>query len=168
MLNICLINPEIPQNTGNIARTCAITGAHLHLVRPLGFDISASSVRRAGLDYWDDVDITVHDSAEAFMEHCRGSKFYFFSRKGLRSFSEISYPDDREIYFVFGCESRGLPDALLEEYPDRVVRIPMKEGVRCLNLSNSAAIAAYEYYRQLGYPGFSLSGGTAAGQREHL
>lgn len=166
MLNICLFNPEIPQNTGNIARTCAVTGAHLHLVRPLGFDISESSVRRAGLDYWNDVRISIHSSIGDFLREHGRSEIYFFSRKGSRLFSDVHYTDT-DTYLVFGKESTGLSDDILSLYSGRVLRIPMKEGARCLNLSNSAAIAAYEYYRQLGYPGLTM-GGMDAGCGEDL
>ena len=168
MLNICLFNPEIPQNTGNIARTCAVTGTHLTLVRPLGFDISEKSVRHAGLDYWDKVKISVYDSIDEFMKKHHSSELWFFSRKGHIPYTDVHFSENKDTYFIFGRESTGLDEELLRAYPDKVLMIPMKSGVRCLNLSNSAAIAAYEYYRQLGYPGFALSGGTAAGQREDL
>ena len=153
MLNIALFHPEIPQNTGNIARTCAVSGAHLHLVRPLGFDISEKSVRHAGLDYWNEVDITIYDSIEDFMKEHGGDELWFFSKKGRKAYTEVSF-DGKDVFLIFGQESTGLDEELLRAYPDRVLRIPMKHGVRCLNLSNSVAIAAYEYYRQLGFPGF--------------
>ena len=158
MLSICLFEPEIPQNTGNIARTCAVTGTHLVLVRPLGFDISEKAVRHAGLDYWPEVDITVYDSVNDFMAEHSGDELFFFSTKGRKLFSEERYPVESDVYFVFGKESKGLDEELLMDYPDRVVRIPMRETSRSLNLSNSAAIAAYEYYRQAGYPGLSARG----------
>ena len=127
MLNICLFNPEIPQNTGNIARTCAVTGAHLHLVRPLGFDISESSVRRAGLDYWNDVRISIHSSIGDFLREHGRSEIYFFSRKGSRLFSDVHYTD-ADTYLVFGKESTGLSDDILSLYSGRVLRIPMKDS----------------------------------------
>ena len=156
MLNICLFNPEIPQNTGNIARTAAVTGARLHLVRPLGFDISEKSVRHAGLDYWSEVDITVYDSIAAFMEQHSGDKLWFFSKKGRKSYTDVQFSDE-DTYLVFGRESVGLDEELLRAYPDRVLRIPMRHSMRCLNLSNSVAIAVYEYYRQLNFPSFETS-----------
>ena len=167
MLSICLFHPEIPQNTGNIARTCAVTGTRLHLVRPLGFDISEKSVRHAGLDYWSEVDITVHDSIEAFMEEHGSDELWFFSKKGQKAYTDQAFRKDGCTYFIFGPESTGLDESLLSAYPDRVLRIPMVHGVRCLNLSNSAAIAAEEYYRQLGFPGFETEW-EGAGLREDL
>ncbi len=158
MLSICLIHPEIPQNTGNIARTCAVTGAHLDLVRPLGFDISEKSVRHAGLDYWDKVSITVYDSVEDFLSSHKDDELWFFSRKGRIPYTGIHFDGNRNTCLIFGKESTGLEEDLLRAYPDRVLRIPMKNGARCLNLSNSAAIAAYEYYRQLGFPGLDSCG----------
>lgn len=163
MLNLCLFHPEIPQNTGNIARTCAVTGTHLHLVRPLGFDISEKSVRHAGLDYWNEVRITVHESIDAFMEEHGHDCLWFFSKKGGIPYTEARFEGDGNTFLIFGPESTGLDESILNAYPDRVLRIPMVHGVRCLNLSNSAAIAAYEYYRQLGFPGFEK---TWDGRRE--
>ena len=158
MLSICLFEQEIPQNTGNIARTCAVTGARLHLVRPLGFDISEKAVRHAGLDYWDDVDITVHESVDAFLEEYGDRKLYFFSTKGRRVYSDVIYPSDEEVFFIFGKESRGIDEDILIKHPDTTLRIPMRESMRSLNLSNSAAIAAYEYYRQQGFSGMEKQG----------
>ena len=158
MLSICLFHPEIPQNTGNIARTCAVTGTRLCLVRPLGFDISEKSVRHAGLDYWNEVDITVYDSIEAFMERHSGDEIWLFSKKGSIPYTDAHFDNSKDTYLIFGPESTGLDEDLLKAYSDRVLRIPMRHGVRCLNLSNSAAIAAYEYYRQLGFPGFEMRG----------
>ena len=160
MLNICLFNPEIPQNTGNIARTCAVTGTHLTLVRPLGFDISEKSVRHAGLDYWDKVKISVYDSIDEFIKKHHSSELWFFSRKGHIPYTDVHFSENKDTYFIFGRESTGLDEELLRAYPDKVLMIPMKSGVRCLNLSNSAAIATYEYYRQLGFPGFEIQRNT--------
>ncbi len=154
MLNLCLFHPEIPQNTGNIARTCAVTGSRLHLIRPLGFDISEKAVRHAGLDYWDKLSISVHDSLDELLQEASDAYVYFFSKRGQHLFSEIEYKDDKDTFLIFGPESTGFDDEMIEREHDRVLRIPMKSGVRSLNLSNSVAIAAYEYYRQLGYPGF--------------
>ena len=158
-LNIALIEPQIPQNTGNIARTCAVTGARLHLVRPLGFEIDDSKLRRAGLDYWDKLDITYYDSLEDFLAKADGQLF-FFTTKGRKRHSDAEYPDN--CYLVFGREDAGLPEKLLYENPDKCVRIPMRQTLRSLNLSNSAAIAAYEVLRQWDYPGLSSSGELTA------
>ena len=149
-LNVVLVEPEIPQNTGNIARTCAATGARLHLVRPLGFSISEKALKRAGLDYWDLLDITVYDSTDDFFEKTKGGKYYFFSTKAKHVHSDISYPDGA--YLLFGRETAGLPEKLLYDNPDTTVRIPMIDEARSLNLSNSVAIAVYEALRQWNYP----------------
>ena len=130
-LNIVLVEPEIPQNTGNIARTCAATGARLHLVKPLGFDISEKAVRRAGLDYWHLVDITVYDGIDDFFAKTAGP-YYYFSTKARHIHSDISYPDGA--YIVFGKETKGLPEELLHANPDTTVRIPMIDEARSLNL----------------------------------
>ena len=157
MLNLCLFHPEIPQNTGNIARTCAVTGSRLHLIRPLGFDISEKAVRHAGLDYWDKLSISVHDSLDELFQEASDAYVYFFSKRGQHLFSEIEYKDDKDTFLIFGPESTGFDDEILSAYKEQIVRIPMKSGVRCLNLSNSVAVAAYEYYKQTGYPGFEKS-----------
>lgn len=149
-LNVVLVEPEIPQNTGNIARTCAATGARLHLVRPLGFSISEKAVKRAGLDYWDLLDITVYDSTEDFFEKTKGGQYYYFSTKAQHIHSDISYPDGA--YLLFGKETAGLPEKLLHDNPDTAVRIPMISEARSLNLSNSVAVAVYEVLRQWSYP----------------
>ena len=149
-LNVVLVEPEIPQNTGNIARTCAATGARLHLVRPLGFSISEKAVKRAGLDYWDLLDITVYDSIADFFEKTKGGQYYYFSTKARHIHSDISYPDGA--YLLFGRETAGLPEKLLYDNPDTTVRIPMIDEARSLNLSNSVAIAVYEALRQWNYP----------------
>ncbi len=154
-LNIVMVEPEIPQNTGNIARTCAATGAKLHLVKPLGFDISEKAVRRAGLDYWNMVDISVYEGIEDFFEKTKGS-YYYFSTKARHIHSDVNYPDGA--YLLFGKETRGLSEELLIKNPDTTVRIPMIDGARSLNLSNSVAVAVYEALRQWGYPELQCSG----------
>ena len=145
-IHIVLHCPEIPQNTGNIARTCATTGASLHLIRPLGFTITDAKLKRAGLDYWDKLDITYYDDTDDFFRRHGHDRIYYFSTKAPRSYTDIDYEDD--VYIMFGCETRGLPEEILRAHPDSCVRIPMREGLRSLNLSNSVAIAVYEILRQ--------------------
>lgn len=145
VLNIVLVEPQIPENTGNIARTCAVTGARLHLVRPLGFEVTDKHLKRAGLDYWHLLDITYYDGLDDFFAKNSGPFFYFTS-KGRHRHTDVSYPDGS--YLVFGREDAGLPEKLLFENPDHCVRMPMRKGVRCLNLSNSVAIGVYEALRQ--------------------
>lgn len=154
-LNIVLVEPEIPQNTGNIARTCAATGARLHLVRPLGFSISEKAVKRAGLDYWDLLDITVYDNINDFFSRTNGP-YYYFSTKARHIHSDIKYPDGA--YLLFGRETAGLPEQLLHDNPDTTVRIPMISQARSLNLSNSVAVAVYETLRQWKYPDLLCKG----------
>ena len=149
-LNIVLVEPEIPQNTGNIARTCAATGAALHLVRPMGFEPDDKKLKRAGLDYWHLLDITYYDDLNDFLEKTKGGNYFFFSTKGTHRHSDTEYPDN--CYLVFGKETRGLPEHLLMQYPEQTLRIPMMDEARSLNLSNSAAIAVYEVLRQWDYP----------------
>ena len=150
-LNIVLVEPEIPQNTGNIARTCACTGARLHLVEPMGFRVDDAKLKRAGLDYWHFLDITYYSSLDDFLEKTEGGELWYFSSKAARSHCEARYSDG--CYLLFGKETKGLPKALLEAHPERCVRIPMKDDVRCLNLSNAAAVGAYEALRQWDFPG---------------
>ena len=145
-INIVLHCPEIPQNTGNIARTCAATGAALHLIRPLGFEIDDAKLKRAGLDYWHYLDITYYDDEADFFARNAGESIYYFSTKAPRAYTEIVYPE--RVFLMFGRETRGLPEELLAKHPDTTVRIPLLEGLRSLNLSNSAAIAVYEVLRQ--------------------
>lgn len=149
-LNIVMVEPEIPANTGNVARTCAATGARLHLVKPLGFSIDDKHLKRAGLDYWDMLDITIYENLDDFFEKTKGGKYYYFSTKALYRHSDVAYEDN--CYIVFGKETRGLPESLLLKNPETTVRIPMKEEARSLNLSNSVAIATYEILRQWDYP----------------
>lgn len=154
-LNIVMIEPEIPQNTGNVARTCAATGARLHLVKPLGFDIGEKAVRRAGLDYWALVDISVYESINDFFAKTDGP-YYYFSTKARHIHSEINFPDGA--YLLFGKETKGLPEELLHKNPDTTVRIPMISEARSLNLSNSVAVGVYEVLRQWGYPALKCRG----------
>ncbi|MGN0516079.1 tRNA (uridine(34)/cytosine(34)/5-carboxymethylaminomethyluridine(34)-2'-O)-methyltransferase TrmL [Eubacterium sp.] len=149
-LNIVLIEPEIPQNTGNIARTCAATGARLHLVGPMGFQITDKQVKRAGLDYWDKLDITFYDSTDEFFEKNKDGKFYYFTTKAEQAHSDVEYPN--HCYLVFGKETKGLPEELLKDNHDNCVRIPMRGIIRSLNLSNAVAIGTYEVLRQWNYP----------------
>lgn len=145
VLNIVLVEPQIPENTGNIARTCAVTGARLHLVRPLGFEVTDKHLKRAGLDYWNLLDITYYDDLDDFFAKNEGPFFYFTS-KGQHRHTDVSYPSGS--YLVFGREDAGLPESLLFENPEQCVRMPMRKGVRCLNLSNSVAVGVYEALRQ--------------------
>lgn len=155
--NVVLVEPEIPQNAGNIARTCAVTGAKLHLVRPLGFEVSDKHLKRAGLDYWHFLDITYYDSIEEVMEkHYNGSNFWFFSTKAKHIHSDVQYKDGD--FLVFGKETKGLPESLLEKHYDECVRLPMMNETRSLNLSNSVCVGVYEGLRQLGYPGLKTQG----------
>ena len=146
-LNIVLVEPQIPQNTGNISRTCAVTGAALHLVKPYGFEISDKKLKRAGLDYWDKLEIHEYDDLDDFFSKNSG-EFYFFTTKGRMVHSDVDYPQDREVYIIFGREDKGLPEKLLYENPQSCVRIPMRKTLRSLNLSNSVAIACYEVLRE--------------------
>ena len=150
MLNIVLVEPEIPQNCGNIARTCAATGARLHLIRPLGFDISDKAVKRAGLDYWHLVDVKDYENLEDFFRKNDVTEMWCLSTKAPRSFTEAQFHDG--CYLFFGKETKGLPEAFLEAHRDRCVRIPMREQARSLNLSNYVAITVYEALRQLSFP----------------
>ncbi|HRR77135.1 MAG TPA: tRNA (uridine(34)/cytosine(34)/5-carboxymethylaminomethyluridine(34)-2'-O)-methyltransferase TrmL [Ruminococcus sp.] len=155
-LNIVLVEPQIPQNTGNISRTCAVTGARLHLVRPFGFEVSDKHLKRAGLDYWDKLDITYYDDLSDFFSKNPDGNFFFFTTKGRTVHSDASFPDNS--YLVFGREDKGLPEALLHDNPDKCLRIPMRNELRSLNLSNSVAIAVYEVLRQWDYPDLSREG----------
>ncbi|OHW62232.1 tRNA (cytidine(34)-2'-O)-methyltransferase [Andreesenia angusta] len=150
-MNIVLFQPEIPQNTGNIARTCAATGSRLHLIKPLGFSIDEKAVKRAGLDYWELLDINVYESAEEFFEKNADGVFYFSSTKAQKNYTDFSFQDDS--YIVFGRETSGLPDWIMEKYSERLMRIPMVdvEKARSLNLSNAVAIVVYEALRQVGF-----------------
>ncbi len=156
MLHIVLVNPEIPQNTGNIARTCAATGAKLHLIKPLGFELSDKYLKRAGLDYWHMMTYEVHESWEDFLSANPDARLHYATTKAPRDYCAARYgPED---YLVFGRETKGLDEALLAANYDRCVRIPMRPDARSLNLSNSVAIVLYEALRQLGFPGLSGQG----------
>ncbi|SNU09825.1 tRNA (cytidine/uridine-2'-O-)-methyltransferase [Lachnospiraceae bacterium] len=177
MLNIVLHEPEIPQNTGNIGRTCVITGARLHLIRPLGFRINEKTVKRAGLDYWPKLDVTEHDNVEAFYRYVEESdkksvedinelyadrnieknpKIYYATTKGKHRYTDVEFHDGD--YIMFGRESAGIPEEILAEHPDECIRIPMLPEERSLNLANSVAIVLYEALRQLDFPGLEDEG----------
>ena len=149
-LNIVLVEPEIPQNTGNIARTCAAIGAKLHLVHPLGFSISEKQVKRAGLDYWDKLDIEEHISFSKFLDKYKPEEnnMFFITTKGKQCYSDINYSELDEVFVLFGKETKGLPEDTLKKHLDKTARIPMRDHLRSLNLSNSVAIVAYEIFRQ--------------------
>ena len=154
-LNIVLLEPEIPQNTGNIARTCAATGAALHLIEPLGFSIDEKAVRRAGLDYWSKLSLFVYASVEDFFDQNHGP-YYYLSTKARRTYDQVSYPAGA--YIMFGKESRGLPEELLITNEENCLRIPMKPDIRSLNLSNAVAIVTYEALKQQGFKGMEKAG----------
>lgn len=158
-INIVLLEPEIPQNTGNIARSCAATGARLHLIGPLGFSISDRHLKRAGLDYWKQVDITYYENWEHFIRQREDGLMFFASTKGSRTYAEPEYPED--CFLVFGPETRGLPESLLRANVVQCIRIPMREDIRSLNLSNSVAVILYEVLRQRGFSGLETLGRLA-------
>ncbi len=149
-LNIVLVEPQIPQNTGNIARTCAVTGARLHIVKPMGFSIDDKKLKHAGLDYWHYLDISYYENMEDFFSKNDGGEFFYYTTKGQNIYSDVSYKD--KTYIVFGREDKGLPEELLFKNKSHCVRLPMGEHMRSLNLSNSVAIGAYEVLRQWGFP----------------
>jgi len=155
-LNIVLVEPEIPQNTGNIARTCAAIGARLHIVKPMGFTIDDKKLKRAGLDYWWLLDITYYENLEEFLTKHKEDNLYFYTTKAPRAHTDVTYKEGA--YLLFGKETKGLPEWLLKENYDKCVRIPMISDARSLNLSNSVAVAAYEYLRQTNYAGLSQEG----------
>ncbi len=158
VLNIVLVEPQIPQNTGNIARTCAATGARLHLVEPMGFRVDDAKLKRAGLDYWHLLDITYYKNLDDFFEKNKDGAFFYFSTKATKIYSQIEYPDN--CYLVFGKETAGLPEELLFKNPENCVRLPMinNSSARSLNLSNSVAVGAYEVLRQWNFPELLLKG----------
>ena len=158
MLHIVLAEPRIPQNTGNISRTCAVTGAVLHLIKPYGFTINDRDLKRAGLDYWDKLEIHEYDSIPAFLVQHENDLIYYFTTKAWQCHSDVCYPQDRDVYLMFGREDAGLPEELLVQHPETAVRIPMRPTLRSLNLSNSVAIAAYEVLRQWDYPDMTAQG----------
>ena len=159
MLNIVLVEPEIPQNCGNIARTCAATGSRLHLIEPLGFDISEKAVRRAGLDYWHMVEIVTYPSLDDFLEKHPNIVMWLATTKAPRDYTQAVFQDD--CYLVFGKETAGLPEAFRMAHYEHCIRIPMQEDARSLNLANSVAILTYEALRQQGFPGLSGVGEMA-------
>ena len=156
MLNLVLVEPEIPQNTGNIARTCAATRSRLHLIKPLGFDLSDRAVKRAGLDYWHMVDLTVYENLEDFFARTGAEDLWLTTTKAPRSYAEAEFRDG--CWLFFGKETAGLPQAFREAHRDRCIRIPMRPDARSLNLANSVAIVTYEALRQLEFPGLSGEG----------
>ena len=156
VLNIVLVEPEIPQNCGNIARTCAATGSALHLIKPLGFDISEKAVRRAGLDYWHMVDVRVYENLADFFEKVNPRQMWCLSTKAPRSYATAEFTDN--CWLFFGKETRGLPEDFREEYAHRCIRLPMRSEARSLNLANSVAIITYEALRQLDFPGLQGEG----------
>ena len=165
-IEIVLVEPEIPQNTGNIARTCVAAGLKLHLVAPLGFSIDEKSVRRAGLDYWYDADITLWSGLDAFLKANAGRPMFLATTKARRHYAEVVYPADAMV--LFGKETRGLPEPLILARPDACIRIPMREDKRSLNLSNAAAVVAYESLRQQGFPGMQMHSGFLADTMDTL
>jgi tRNA (cytidine/uridine-2'-O-)-methyltransferase len=153
-LHVVLYQPEIPANTGNIARTCAATDTTLHLIRPLGFSTDDKMLKRAGLDYWEFVKVIYYDSLEEFFEKNKGGEYYYLTKFGRKAHTAFDYSSpDQDYYFIFGRETTGLPKDLIEQNKDRSLRIPMNDNVRSLNLSNTAAILIYEALRQQNYPG---------------
>ena len=158
-LNIVLVEPQIPQNTGNIARTCAATGARLHLVKPMGFTVDDKKLKRAGLDYWYLLDITYYESLDDFFEKNHNGNFFYFTTKGRHLYSDAEYPDNS--YLVFGREDAGLPEELLKQNPEKCVRLPMIDEARSLNLSNTVAVGVYEVLRQWNFPTLKMKGELA-------
>lgn len=156
MMNIVLLEPEIPANTGNIGRTCVATGAKLHLIEPLGFKLGEKEVKRAGLDYWDKLDVTVYKNFEEFLEKNPNAKLYMATTKATHVYSDVSY--DENAYIMFGKESAGIPEEILLDYKETAIRIPMIGEIRSLNLSNSVAIVLYEALRQHNFSHMNLEG----------
>lgn len=156
MLNIVLHEPEIPSNTGNIGRTCVATGARLHLIEPLGFEITDKALKRAGLDYWPKLDVTTYRDYQDFLDRNPGARLYMATTKSKQKYTDVSYEDN--CYIMFGKETAGIPEEILMDNKEGCVRIPMLPGERSLNLSNSVAIVAYEALRQQGFPGLEDKG----------
>lgn len=156
MMNIVLYEPEIPSNTGNIGRTCVASGARLHLIEPLGFRIDEKAVRRAGLDYWEQLDVTTYRNYEDFLRKNPGAKIYMATTKGLHVYTEVAYEPD--CYIMFGKESAGIPEEILLEHQAQAIRIPMNPQIRSLNLANSVAIVLYEALRQNGFAQMQRAG----------
>lgn len=156
MINIVLHEPEIPQNTGNIGRTCAAAGMRLHLIKPLGFSLDEKQLKRAGLDYWSELDVTVYENYEDFLSKNAGAKIYYATTKGRKVYTQAAYEPD--CYIMFGKESAGIPEEILKDHEDTCVRIPMIGEMRSLNLSNAVAIVAYEALRQQDFEGMKMQG----------
>ena len=156
MINIVLLEPEIPANTGNIGRTCVATGTRLHLIEPLGFSLSEKALKRAGMDYWPDLDVTTYIDYEDFLARNPGAQIFYATTKGRHIYSDAAYPDG--CYLMFGKESAGIPEEILREHPDTCVRIPMIGETRSLNLSNSVAVVLYEALRQQGFAHMKTEG----------
>ena len=155
-LNIVLFEPEIPSNTGNIGRTCVATGTRLHLIEPLGFRLNEKEIQRAGMDYWNDLDVTTYLNYEDFLAKNPGAKIYMATTKARQTYAEVQYEED--CYIMFGKESAGIPEEILVQHPDTVIRIPMNENIRSLNLANSVAIVLYEALRQHNFEHMQLQG----------
>jgi tRNA (cytidine/uridine-2'-O-)-methyltransferase len=158
-IHVVLYEPEIPQNTGNISRTCAVTGAALHIIRPTGFEISDKTLKRAGLDYWDKLEVIYYDSFDEFLDRNEGAECYYFSSHAKRNYAEVEYPE--RVFLVFGKETAGLPMDFREKFRDRCIRLPMISAARSLNLSNTVAVCVYEALRQTGFPGLQGTGEMA-------
>lgn len=156
MLNIVLLEPEIPANTGNIGRTCVASGTRLHLIEPLGFSLSEKALKRAGMDYWKDLDVTTYIDYQDFLDQNPGAKIYMATTKARKVYTEVAYEPD--CYIMFGKESAGIPEEILVENQENCVRIPMMGDIRSLNLGNSVAVVLYEALRQNGFPGMNLEG----------
>jgi len=156
MIHIVLVEPEIPANTGNVARTCAATGAQLHLIRPLGFSIDDKQLKRAGLDYWHLLNVQVHENLDAFFAAHPNGPYYYASTKAKHTYAEVEYPED--VYFLFGKETKGLPEELLYQNLDTTIRIPIRAEARSLNLSNSVAVVVFEALRQRDFSGLKSFG----------
>lgn len=151
MFNIVLVQPEIPQNTGNISRTCACTGAALHIVKPMGFEITDAKLKRAGLDYWDKLNLTYYDGLDEFFDKNKGGRFFYLSKKAKKRYTDVEFRDGD--FLVFGRETKGLPEHIVFDNPDTALRIPMAKDLRSLNLSNTVALVLYEALRQTGFEG---------------
>lgn len=156
MFHIVLVEPEIPQNTGNIARTCAVTGAVLHLVEPLGFSVDDRQLKRAGLDYWHLLDVRRYPNIDAFFEKNPDGRYFYLTTKATQAYTEPGFQDGD--YFMFGKETRGLPESMLMAHPERCIRIPMREGARSMNLSNAVAVTVFEALRQTDFAGLAEAG----------
>jgi len=156
MFNIVLLEPEIPQNTGNIGRTCVATGSRLHLIEPMGFRITEKGLKRAGMDYWQHLDVTIYDNLEDFMEKNNNPKIFYATTKGPQKYTDVKFEDGD--YIMFGKESAGIPEDILHDNKETAIRIPMNPEIRSLNLSNSVAIVLYEALRQTDFSGMQLEG----------